>query len=260
MCSKLKQNYNFSLHTQKYKLKTIITKIFYVLYKAKNWRQLGDGWNNIYKHFIKLNKFKFFEKTYFDLLKKYLTTNKKSLKLVSIDTTIVYNKFGIDQLKRNAYAKNKKCYKLFTMIDSKRKPIYFSYHTGNTNDNKIFRINLNKILNILDRKCKIFLADSGFCSKLARTKLKKNNICPLIPKNIRGTKKNFKMKELTYQERLDIMFEDFSDSERIIYKKRIEVENFYSNYKQIHRLNLRYDKYYINLIGFIYIYLSKLLI
>ena len=68
------------------------------------------------------------------------------------------------------------------------------------------------------------------------------------------------MKELTYQERLDIMFEDFSDSERIIYKKRIEVENFYSNYKQIHRLNLRYDKYYINIIGFIYIYLSKLLI
>ncbi len=52
MNSKLKHNYNFSLHTQKYRLKIVITKIFYVLYQSKNWRQLGHGWNNIYKHYI----------------------------------------------------------------------------------------------------------------------------------------------------------------------------------------------------------------
>ncbi len=258
--SNLKNNYNFTYHTQKYSLKNIVTKIFYVLYCAKNWRHLGNGWNNIYKHYIKLNKLNFFCDTYLNLLSKYLRKNKRSLKLISIDTTIVYNKYGIDKLKRNAYAKNKKCYKLLTVIDSKRKPIYFSYHTGNINDSKILKNNLNKILELLKDKCKICLADSGFDAKEIRNKFINNKIKPLIPKNIRNIKKDFKMKDLTYQERLDIMFENFKKDERELYKKRIKVENFYANYKQIHRFNMRYDKYYTNFMGFIYIYLSNMLI
>ena len=43
---------------KKVKLSEIITKIFYVLYKAKNWRQLGNCWNNVYKHYIKINLLK----------------------------------------------------------------------------------------------------------------------------------------------------------------------------------------------------------
>ncbi len=56
------------------------------------------------------------------------------------------------------------------------------------------------------------------------------------------------------------MFENFKKDERELYKKRIKVENFYANYKQIHRFNMRYNKYYTNLMGFIYIYLSNMLI
>ncbi len=182
------------------------------------------------------------------------------MKIVSIDTSIVYNKYGIDGLKRNKYAKNKKCYKLFTLIDSKGKVVYFSYHFGNINDGKILNLNFNNILNIINNKAKYFLADSGFCSKKIRDKLNSKNIKPLIPKNIRNKKKDFKMKNLTFQERIKIMLEDFTKEHKIIYKKRIKVENVYANYKQINRFNMRYDKYMNSLIEFMFIYFSKLLI
>ena len=225
--SKIGDNYKFKYHTQKYQLKEIIIKIFYVLYKAKNWRQLGNTWNNVYKHYIKLNSLKIFSELYIDLLKKYLQRNKTSLKITSIDTTFVYNKYGTDKLERNAYAKNKKCYKLLVLIDSKKRPIYFKYFTGNVNDTKTLATSLEEIFKIIDKKCKIFLAGSGFCSNEIREKFKEHDILPLIPKNIRNTKKNFKMKDLPYAEKLDIVFEEFSKHERQIYKKRINVENFF---------------------------------
>lgn len=258
--SKIGKNYNFKYHTQKYELKEIITKIFYVLYKAKNWRQLGNCWNNIYKHYIKLNLLKIFSELYVDLLQKYLKKNKTSLKITSIDTTFVYNKYGIDKLDRNAYAKNKKCYKLLVLIDSKKKPIFFKYFTGNVNDTKTLTNSLDEIFKIIGEKCKIFLADSGFCSKEIRTKFAEHNILPLIPKNIRNTKKDFKMKDLPYAERLDIVFEEFSKDERKTYKKRIGIENFFANYKQPTKLNMRYEKYFENLMGFVNIYMSRLLL
>jgi len=97
--SKLYKNYNFSYHTQKYKLKDIVTKIMYCLHKCKDWRQLGIGWNNIYKHFIKLSLIGIFKNTYLELLKMYIKKHKTSLKIVSLDTTTVYNKYGYFQAK-----------------------------------------------------------------------------------------------------------------------------------------------------------------
>lgn len=231
-----------------------------MLYKAKNWRQLGNTWNNVYKHYIKLNLLKIFSDVYTDLLKKYLVKNKTSLKITSIDTTFVYNKYGIDKLERNTYAKNKKCYKLLVLIDSKKRPIFFKYFTGNINDAKILTTSLEEILKIINKKCKIFLADSGFCSNEIREKIKKQNILPLIPKNIRNTKKDFKMKDLPYNKRLEIVFKEFSKNEKQIYEKRINSENFFANYKQPTKLNMRYEKYFNNLMGFINIYMSKLLL
>lgn len=68
------------------------------------------------------------------------------------------------------------------------------------------------------------------------------------------------MKDLSYVKRLDIVFEEFSKDERQTYKKRINVENFFANYKQPIKLNMRYEKYFDNLMGFINIYMSRLLL
>ena len=56
----------------------------------------------------------------------YLQKNKNSLKIVSVDTSFIYNKYGTDMIKRNKYAKNKNCSKLFLMTNNKQKPIYYN--------------------------------------------------------------------------------------------------------------------------------------
>ena len=67
--SKFKNHYDFSYKTQIYNIK-------FVLYEAHKWKNLGFIWNNIYKHYIKLNQLNIFTNTYTDLLKKYLKKYK----------------------------------------------------------------------------------------------------------------------------------------------------------------------------------------
>lgn len=252
-----RKHYNFSYYTQKYNLKEILTKIMYVLYKCNSWRQLGICWNNVYKHYIKLNKFGIFKKTYADLLKTYLEKNKNSLKIVSIDTTIIYNKYGTDNLAINKFAKNKKCLKLFTAVDSKKKPIYFACFPGNMNDSGILNTLINDLMIRIKDKTKICLADSGFCSKENREKFKENGILPLIPLNVRNMKKDKPAKNMTYIEKINMQLMNFNNRERKIYKKRICVENFYASYKQPPKLATRYEKYFKNLEGFISLYMAR---
>ena len=99
---------------------------------------------------------------------------KTSVKITSCETWNYF--YGINKLARNAYAKNKKCYKLLVLIDSKRKPIYFKYFPGNVNDSKILNTTINDIIQIIKNKCEIILADSGFCSANNRKLLIDNNI------------------------------------------------------------------------------------
>ncbi len=258
MQSKYKQNYDNTYSQQKYSLNTILQKIIFVLYKAHSWSSLGSGYSNVFNHFKRLKYI--FTDTYQELLAKYLKLNKRSLKIVSVDTTIILNKNGKDCIARNKYAKNKNCNKLFLIIDQKRKPIYYSLHSGNQNDSKIFTNNIQKFLNTTNNKTKILLADAGFDSKINRALIKNKNVYPLIPKNIRNNKKKTKMKELTYNKRIGIMFKDFKKNERKLYKKRIKIEHFFANLKQIFRFDRRLDTKLSSFDAFIALHLSKMLI
>ena len=214
-----KKNYDFTYVTQIYDIETILTKIFYCLYVSLSWRNLGKGYNNVYAHFIRLNELGIFKSTYSEMFNTYLYKNKNSLKIVSVDTSFIYNKYGTDMIKRNKYAKNKNCSKLFLMVNNKQKPIYFNTCEGNENDSKILANNLDNVLNIIKSKCKYFLADSGFCSRKIRMKIENNNIKPLIPLNIRNIKKKNKMKFISWKKRKEIMFKNFLKKEMIIYKR-----------------------------------------
>ena len=46
----------------------------------------------------------------------YLQKNKNSLKIVSINTSFIYNKYGTNMIKRNKYAKNKNSSKLLLLL------------------------------------------------------------------------------------------------------------------------------------------------
>jgi len=260
MSTKLKKNYDFSFKTQTYTLKFILTHIVCFLHEYKCWRNLGKVWNNIYKHYIKLNKCGIMMNSNKLLLEKYLKRkNKKTLKFVSCDVTILINKNGIDCKGRNKYAKNKNCTKLFTIIDKNKIPIVMFFISGNTNDIVCLNKSLEKFLIQYGKNIYYFLADTGFNSKYISELLQKYGVNYLIPKNMRNAKKyKNKNKKLSHNEKFKIQFEDFTEKDKKIYKKRIVVENMYANYKNSNkRFNIREDKYIKNLEGLTYMYFSE---
>jgi len=71
--SQYKNNYNFTYSSQKYSLQFILAHILFIIKYSTTWRTLGIHiYNNIYKHYIKLNKINLFKDTYIELLQKYL--------------------------------------------------------------------------------------------------------------------------------------------------------------------------------------------
>ena len=95
--------YNNTYHTQKYTLLEIVTKLVFFLHKCTNWRDLGNGWENIYKHFIHFSEWNIITDTFDSLLLKYKIKRKFGhLKLVMTDTTIIINKGGVDKIKASA--------------------------------------------------------------------------------------------------------------------------------------------------------------
>ncbi len=76
---KLFETYNFKYHTQKYKLKEILEAILFFIKISSSWQNFiykNINYNTIYKNYIKLNKYKIFELSYLDNLKKYLKKSK----------------------------------------------------------------------------------------------------------------------------------------------------------------------------------------
>jgi hypothetical protein len=70
--SKFKNDYKFLHWKQKYSLDFILANIIYVIKHQHSWRSLGSIYNNIYKHYVKLQSINTFKNTYIELLKKYL--------------------------------------------------------------------------------------------------------------------------------------------------------------------------------------------
>lgn len=219
MNTNLKNNYNFSFKSQKYTLKYILIKIFYMLYESHKWRNLGSDWNNIYKHFIRLNKLNIFKNTFNDMLNKYLKKHKNGLKYVMCDSSIIYNKYGINNKSRNPFYKNKNSNKIFTIVNDKYKPLFFDIVKGTVNDAKILNTYLDSFLDN-NKNIKYLLADSGFCSKKIKNKLIKYNVKPLIAKNFRN---NNKYKNINKKDKFKYMLDELNCSEKIIYNKRIKV-------------------------------------
>ena len=243
--SQYKDNYNFTYSSQKYSLQFILAHILFIIKYSATWRSLGIHiYNNIYKHYIKLNKINLFKNTYIKLLKKYLIkTKNKTLKSLYTDTTFIINKKGIDNKARNKYMKNKNCNKVSIITDNKFIPIDIQIFKGNLNDSNILQqqiINIDTNINY----SKYFIADKGYCSSKIRKLLIAKNILPIIPYNKRNTKDKNKINKLT-------------KNEKIRYKKRIKIEHIFSNLKSNHKLENRYEKYIDNYEGLLYLYFIK---
>jgi hypothetical protein len=245
--SQYKNNYNFTYSSQKYSLQYILAYIIFIIKYSATWRTLGIHiYNNIYKHYIKLNKINLFKSTYIELLKKYLIkTKNNTLNSLYTDTTFIVNKKGINEKARNKYMKNKNCNKVSIITDNKFIPIDIQIFKGNLNDSNILQqqfMNIDTYMNY----SKYFIADKGYCSSKIRNLLIAKNILPIIPYNKRNTKDKNKINKLT-------------ETDKNRYKKRINIEHVFSNLKSNHKLENRYEKYIHNYEGLLYLYFIKIL-
>jgi len=93
------------------------------------------------------------------------------------------------------------------------------------------------------------LADKIYDTINVRKKIVELNINPIIASNIKNTKdpEKLKMKHL-------------SDHQKIIYKKRIIVENTFSWLFKNRRLSRRYDKNVSSYMGFLYMGFMKIIL
>jgi len=254
MMSDHKNNFNGTYHTQKYDLTYVLTKIVCFIHEHHKWRNLGRGYQNIYKRFIQLEKMGILSESFKDMLSKYADKrNGRHLKVVSTDTTFILNKYGTDCIKRNRLVKNKNCTKLLLIVDDKGIPITTHFFSGNMYDSKCL---INILDDFLERNPDIttFLADAGFYTSEIINVLLKHNIKPIIAKNVRNKGKKNKKIKLSYKEKINRQTEDFTKKDKKLYRKRIKSENVFANYKQIPHFVVRYDRLIKNLYGLSLIY------
>jgi len=211
----------------KFSTKEYICAIIEVLSNNISWRKYNgkiDGrvLNNKHNYYVKLGVY---EELYKINLEKYLDKNKKETKYLSIDSTYIPNKNGINCTGRNIFYKNKNGIKVTALVDNKGVPLKVDIEKGNHHDAFI----APKIINTMDKNKsnnKYVLADKGYDSEKIRTLLREKNYIPIIPK--RKTKRNIK--------------KSLKNKHKKIYKKRIIVENTFSWIKMFAKIDKLYEK------------------
>jgi len=246
--SKSFNNYNNKL--KKYDITLIINEIYYILKTGLSWRNYRGpiNYNTLFYYNNKLSKERIFEKAYIKLLNDYYKTNKQTkLKYQLIDTTFIRNKLGSENISLNKFYRNKKCSKISLLTDELGIPISIIYDKGSKADISFTKENINKTLIKINTKKymnnnkfkQTLLADKGYTSKQLKDDLSKEGYKIIVP-----PKKNSK--------------NIFQIEDKIIYKKRMKIEQIFSRLKQYRRIDTRYERKTINYISFVYASLIKI--
>ena len=255
----LYKSYNFSNCKQKFSLELYLNYILYVFKTGISWRDLkgnrdGISWNSIYFNYRKLNSANIFKLSYIDLLNKYIKKDpkKKSIKIVSTDTTFVPNKKGKDCVGYNRFYNRKRGTKISIICDEYGVPLNVKLYAGNKNDASILIDQFNDkncslvSSHLLKKHTDYFLADPAYDTKLIRDHIENNNMTPIIKQNRRNIKDKSKIIKLTKKE-------------EILYKKRLVIERLNNNIKMNKRLTVRYDVKIKSYTGWLFISMAKFL-
>jgi transposase len=236
----LKNTYEKTHTNSKYTLDLIIHELLYFLKSGVSWRMLRSPINYKtlfwhYSNFVKNNVFyKLFTKIRNTYIKKYIMDDCKLL----IDSTIVYNKSGINKIGRNKFYKNKKTTKISLMTDINGFPLSIFFLKGNYHDNSVFDKHIRDACLLIPNNKKIIMADKAYASRKNYLLLESKNIGHIIP-----PRKNMKICA-TYKY-------DINE-----YKKRIRIEHIFGRLKINKRLNSRYNKKLTRFSGFVLLALS----
>ena len=211
----------------KYTTKDYLCGIIQVLSNNISWRKYigkidGRVLNNKHNYYVKIG---LYEKLYKINLRKYLRKNRKESNILSIDSTFIQNKNGVEKIGRNVFYKNKKGMKVTTIVDNKGIPIKINFNRGNRHDARIAPKILNQLKINVTPINKYVLADKGYDSEKIRELIRGKNYKPIIGRR----RSKVKRKSLT-------------KSEINIYKKRIIVENSYAWLRMFAKIDRYYEK------------------
>lgn len=237
MASKnISETYSKKYCNSKYSLDLIINELLYFLKSGVSWRMLRSPINSktLYWHFsrfVENNVFlRLFNKIKNYYLKKYIDNNCS----LFIDSTIVYNKYGINKVGRNKFYKNKKATKISLMTDKNGFPFSILFMKGNYHDNHVFEKHIKDALIMMPNKKLKVIADKAYSSKKNYELLEKEHIDHIIP-----PRKNMKI-AANYK---------YDKNE---YIQRIKIEHIFGRLKIFRRINQRYEKYLRNFSNFVY--------
>ena len=155
-----------------------------------------------------------------------------------VDSTNIWNKFGIDKLGRNKFYKNKKSIKISLMTDINGIPLSIFFMSGNRHDNTTFKNHIDDVINKFPIGNYNVMADKAYSCLKNYNYLDIHKFTHIIP-----PRKNMKICA-TYK------------YDKCVYKKRIKIEHIFSRLKMFRRITLRYDKYIKNFSGFVYLAFS----
>ena len=192
---------------------------------------------------------------YWTIHEEYLRKDMyDKFKYISTDTSFIMNHCSAyENVARNPCVKNKNCVKLSLLVDAKGVPLDIKTVKGNQHDSPLLREHFQEIksktnslkMSKNNRYKPYFLADKGYDSKESTSLLKSHGYSVIIPKN----KKNAEEEP-----------SKMTPKEKIIYNKRIIVENVFANLKQFRRVGRLYDKDLKIYVSNVHLALSKLLL
>ena len=217
------------------------------------WRRIegkinGRVLNNKHNEYVRSGVY---ELTYREIINDIKTINTN---YSSIDTTYIPNKNRIktktNKIEKNQFYKNKFGVKISTIVDINGIPISLVSICGSTNDNITLRETIDSVIYIDKKKPetnKMLLADKSYDSINNRKYCKKNMYTPIIAQNKRNIKDPKHIVE-------------FNDATKLIYKKRIIVENVFARFKSgFPRMNFMYDKNINTYMGGVFLYFIYML-
>jgi transposase len=235
----IRGHYTDKYPSRKVKEITYFEEIMYVLNSHTYWNRYRGciNWKVLHNKHIEYVKKGFYDEMFKIVLNKYVKSKGYYIfKTLSTDTSFIANKY-CSSLPRNKFYKSKRGIKISSINDVNGIPLSLITTNGSVNDAKIFaetydnmRIDTHASNYKHSNKHKqYFLADKGYDTTDIRTFLGEKGYYPIIAYNRRNTRNHTKLKRLT-------------EKEKVIYKKRIVVENYYSWVKQYPKLMFVFEK------------------
>jgi hypothetical protein len=238
----------------KYTDKLFIGCILYVLKYGTTWESfLGPiPGKQLHKRHLEYYDSGLYLQFFNTTLKKYLENNR--IKYLSIDSTIINNKFCIELENHLPINKNRKGVKISVIVDDIGSPLTYIICESTVHDSKIAINNINDMLNnkIINNAFDktngyvYLLGDKGYDSFTIKNIINDNDMKHIISPNNRNTKDPNK-KYLTEHE-----------TEKI--KKRMKVENFFAIIKRTAKINCIYEKKLESYNGLLLLLLGSILL